>query len=169
MNMYGIYLFRKRKRLYSILSAYKRLTYVPKKQIHCLNRENKIKVFGKTWTLTCKTRVEVTLLMRTWNDPTVITVILPQLVSHKPIIKVQFLTKVLKSIFPKVLDSFPKQYSIIWRSFCSKFNINSIRTRSKQYQYSEGEGGLRAQAGAYAQYWRGGGSDPPGLLPVVKS
>ena len=30
----------------------------------------KIEVFGKTWTLICKTKVKVTLLMKTWNDPT---------------------------------------------------------------------------------------------------
>ena len=121
----------------------------------------KIEVFGKTWTLTCKIRVEVTILMKTWNDPTVITVILPQPVSHKTPIKVQFLTKVLKSIFPKVWDSFPRQYSIVWRSFCSKFNINSIRTRSKQYQYSEGGGGVCGPRQVHMHSTGGGGVRPP--------
>ena len=57
-------------------------------------------VFGKTWTLTCKLHVKVTLLVKTWNDPTVNTNISPQLVSRKTPIEVQFLTKVLKSVFP---------------------------------------------------------------------
>ena len=68
-------------------------------------------------------------LMKTWNDPTVITVILPQAIPHKPIIKVEFLTKALKSIFPKVWDLFPRQYSVIWRNSYGKFDENSIRTR----------------------------------------
>ena len=55
----------------------------------------KIQVFGEIWTLTCKTRVKVTLLMKTWNDPTVITDILPQAVPHKTVIKVGFGTEVL--------------------------------------------------------------------------
>ena len=103
----------------------------------------KIEVFGKTLTFTCKTQVKVTLLMKTWNDPTVITVILPQPVSHKPIIEVRFLTKVLKSIFPKVWDSFPGQYLTIWRSFCGNFDDSSIRTRlewspgSQKYRFPQ--------------------------------
>ena len=84
----------------------------------------------ETWTLTCKLHVKVTFFMKTWNDPTVITVILPQAVSGKTPIEVQFLTKVLKRIFPKVWDSFPGQYSICWRNSCGNFNENSIRTRS---------------------------------------
>ncbi len=59
----------------------------------------KIKVFMKTWTLTCKTRVKVTLLMKTWNDPTVITNILPQAVSRKTPIEDQFLTEVWNVFF----------------------------------------------------------------------
>ena len=43
--------------------------------------------------------------------------------------KVQFLTKVLQVVFPKVWDSFPGQYSTIWRNSCGKFNENPIRTR----------------------------------------
>ena len=69
------------------------------REINCLNRGNGNWCFRETWTLTCKTRVKVTILMKTWNDPTVITVILPQPVSHKTIIKRAFLTKVLKYIF----------------------------------------------------------------------
>ena len=38
--------------------------------------------------------------MKTWNDPTAITVVLPQAVSHKPTTEVQFLTKVLIFNFP---------------------------------------------------------------------
>ena len=88
-----------------------------------------IGVFGEILTLTCKTLVKVTCFMKTWNDPTVNTNILPQMVSHKTIIKVYVLTKVLNSIFPKVWNSFPAQYSIIWRNSCGNFDDNSIRTR----------------------------------------
>ena len=91
-----------------------------------------IHVLRKTLTLTCKMLIKVTISVQTWNDPTVIRDILPQAVSFKLITKVQFLRKVLKSSFPKVWDSFPGQYSIIWRSFCSKFNDNPIRTRLKR-------------------------------------
>ena len=72
------------------------------------------------------------IFMKIWNDPKVITVILPQAVSRKTPIEVQFLTKVLKVIFPKVWDSFPAQYSIIWRKSCGIFDENSIRTRLKR-------------------------------------
>ena len=61
----------------------------------------KIIVFQKTWTLTCKTPVKVTFFMKICNDPTVITDILPQPVSRKTPIEVQFLTKVLEVIFQK--------------------------------------------------------------------
>ena len=92
----------------------------------------KIIVFRKTWTLTCKLRVKVTFFMKTWNDPTVITVILPQPVSHKPIIKVEFLTEVSISIFSKVWASVWGLYSTIWRNSCGNFHENSIRTRLKR-------------------------------------
>jgi hypothetical protein len=96
----------------------------------------RIKVFGKTWTLTCKLHIKVTNLLKTWNDPTVNTHILPQAVSRKTILEVQFLTKVLNSIFPKVRGSLLRQYSITWSNSCCKFNGNSIRTRSKRSQGS---------------------------------
>ena len=89
----------------------------------------KVMLFWQICTLTCNTHVKVTFFMKTWNDPAVITDILPQAVSPKPIIKVKLLTKVSKSIVPKVWDSFPGQYSIIWRNSCGKINDNSIRTR----------------------------------------
>ena len=60
----------------------------------------KICVFGKAWTLTCKLHVKVTFFMKTWNDATVNTNILAYTLSHKPITKVQFLTKVLIFNFP---------------------------------------------------------------------
>jgi hypothetical protein len=63
----------------------------------------KIEIFRKTWTLACKTRVKVTPFTKIWNDPTVNTNILPQPVSHKTPIEVQFLTKVLKVNFSKSL------------------------------------------------------------------
>ena len=92
----------------------------------------RIEVFGKTLTLTCKLHIKVTILMKTWNDPTVITVILPQPVSRKTPIEVQFLTKVLKRIFPKVWDSVWGPYPIIWYNCCGNFDVNSIRTRLKR-------------------------------------
>ena len=116
----------------------------------------KIEVFGKTWTLTCKIQVKVTILMKTWNDPTVITVILPQPVWLETPIEVQFLTKVLKRIFPKVWDSVWGLYSTIWRNSCGNFDENSIRTRLawsqepnnqqnilNEYLYSSSFGGRR--------------------------
>jgi len=60
----------------------------------------KIDGFQKMLTLTRKTRVKVIIFVKTRNDPRVITVILPQTVSHKPIIKIQCLTKVLIFKFP---------------------------------------------------------------------
>ena len=73
----------------------------------------KIDGFQKMLTLTRKTRVKVIIFVKTRNDPRVITVISPQAVSHKPIIKMQFLTKVLKSIFSEVWGSVLGQYSTI--------------------------------------------------------
>ena len=64
----------------------------------------------------------------------VITDILPRTVSRKTTKKNQFLTKMLESIFPKVWDSFPGQYSTNWRSFCSKFNDKMIRNGSGRSQ-----------------------------------
>ena len=95
-----------------------------------------IDVFRETWTLTCKLFVKVTFFMKTWNDPTVITDILPQTISRTTPIEVQFLTKVLKRIFPKVWDSVWAAYSIIWYHSCGNFDENSIRTRSKRYEVS---------------------------------
>ena len=95
----------------------------------------KIMVFWKTLTLTCKTRVKVTHLMKSWNDPTVNTSILPQVVWLETPIEVQFSTKVLKRIFPKVWDPVWGLYSTIWRNSCGNFNYNSIRTRLKRSRH----------------------------------
>jgi len=86
-------------------------------------------IFRKTWTLTCKLHIKGTIFMKTWNDPTVITVILPQPVWLETPIKVKCLTKVLKVIFSKVWDSVWGLYSIIWYSSCCNFDADSIRTR----------------------------------------
>jgi hypothetical protein len=86
-------------------------------------------IFRKTWTLTCKLHIKGTIFMKTWNDPTVITVILPQPVWLETPIKVKCLTKVLKVIFSKVWDSVWGLYSIIWYSSCGNFDADSIRTR----------------------------------------
>jgi hypothetical protein len=76
-----------------------------------------------------KTPIKIALFMKLWNDSTVITNILPQTVSLKTTIKNQCLTNVVKSIFAKVWDSFPRQYSIISRNSYSKFDENSTQTR----------------------------------------
>ena len=52
--------------------------------------------------------------------------------SHTPLIEVQRLTKVLRFIFPKLWDSSPEQYLLIWRKSCGKIDDNSIRTRLKR-------------------------------------
>ena len=58
--------------------------------------------FTQIMALTFVLHVKVMILMKSWSYPTIITVILPQAVSHKPIIKVQCLTKVLVFSFSKV-------------------------------------------------------------------
>ena len=100
-NIYGIYLFRKKRWvIFFILNIWTPHISVLQREINCLNREHENHGFQETWTLTCKTRVKVTLLMKTWNDPTVITNILPQADSHKTILKVGFCTTVLICTFP---------------------------------------------------------------------
>ena len=94
----------------------------------------KIKIFMKIWTFTFKTRVKVTLSMKTWNDPTVITDTLPQAVSHQTPIENQFLAKVFKVLFSEVWDSNLKQYLTIWTGFGGKFNDNWIRNGSSESQ-----------------------------------
>ena len=73
---------------------------VLQREINCLNKQ-KIDVFEKTWTLTCKTHVKVTCFTKTWNEPTVTTDILPQTIPRKAVTQVKCLTKVLESIFPE--------------------------------------------------------------------
>ena len=120
----------------------------------------KIMVFMKTWTLTFRTQVKVTLLMKTWNDPTVNTNILPQAVSRKTPIENQFLTKVLKVIFSEVWDSKLKQYLTIWIGFCGKFNDNWIRNGSSESQDPFGGVG----DGRKTKLWKGLGVPP---VPVM--
>ena len=72
-----------------------------------------IEVFEKALTLTCKTHVKRTFFVKTWNDPTVITGILPQTVPRETIIKVKCLTKVLESIF-RQNSEFEKYDKWIW-------------------------------------------------------
>ena len=116
--------------LCSIFWTNKRLTYLSSKEKSIVQTKKiEIYVLGETWTSDSKTHVKVTIFMKTWNDPTVITHSLPQAASHEPIMKVRFLTKVLKSVFPKVWDSFWEQYSTIQWSSCGKFEENSILTR----------------------------------------
>ena len=47
-----------------------------------------IHILEKTCTLTCKAYVKVMMFMKTWNDPTINTNILPQTASPKPMIEV---------------------------------------------------------------------------------
>ena len=125
----GYICFGRRTWLYCRFWTNKRLTYLSSKEKSIVQtKEMRIEVFGKTWTLTCKLHIKITFFMKTWNDPTVTTHILPQTVPRKTIIKVKFLTNMLKSIFFKVWDSFSGQYSIIWRNSCGKFNGKLFRT-----------------------------------------
>ena len=137
MNMYEIYSFRKKKMGHFLYSKKINASHIcPPKRNKSSNREMKIRVFQKTLTLTCKTQVKVMILMKTWNDPTVITDILPYTISHKPMIEVQFLTEVLKYISPKVRDSSPRQDFAIWLKSYGKFDENMIRTRLAWSQMS---------------------------------
>jgi hypothetical protein len=86
------------------------------------------------WTLTCKTHVKVIWSMNTWNDPTVITEMLPPTVSPKSIMKLEFLTEVFIFNLPKIWGSVLGQCSIIWTSVCSKFDDSSIRTGLERSQ-----------------------------------
>jgi hypothetical protein len=115
LNIYRIYLFWEKKMGYILYSKKINASHMcpPRRNILFAQGKWKSGFSGKTWTLICKTRVKVTLLMKTWNDPTVITVILPQPVWLETPIKVQFLTKVLKVIFSKVWGSVWGLYSTI--------------------------------------------------------
>ena len=66
MNMYGTYLFRKKKKGYILYSKNINASHIcPPKRKNVETETNGIKVFGKLWTLTCKTMVKVILLMKT--------------------------------------------------------------------------------------------------------
>ena len=76
--------------------------YLSSKEKYIVQRKKlKICALWTIMTLTCKTHVEVAIYMKTWNDPTVITDILPQTVPLKHIIKVELWTRVLISISGK--------------------------------------------------------------------
>ena len=119
----------------------------------------KIKVFMNTWTLTRKTRVKVTLLMKIWNDPTVNTNILPQAVSSKTPIENQFLTKVLEVFFSEVWDSNLKRYLTIWTGFWDKFDDDWIRNGSLESQDPFGGVGR-------TKMWKGLGVPPVPFMPT---
>ena len=101
-----------------------------------------IEVFGNTWTLTCKIHIKITFRMKTWNDPMTNTNILPQRILDTTTRKVQFLTKVLKSIFSKVWDSILKQYPTIWTDFCGKFDDSWMQNWSLESQDPFGRWGM---------------------------
>ena len=114
MSMYGIYSIWKKMMGYISYSKEINPSHICRlKKNKQFKQINKIMVFGRTWTLTCKMPIKVMICLRTWNDSTVITDILPHPVSHKTTTKVYLLTKGLKSIFSKVWDSFPRQYLIV--------------------------------------------------------
>ena len=79
-HVWDIFVLKKKKMGYIVYSKnIKRLACLSSKETSIVEREKlKIKVFGKTWTLTCKSHIKVTFFMKTRNDPTVITVTLPQ-------------------------------------------------------------------------------------------
>ena len=49
----------------------------PPKRIYCSNRENENRVFRDKTDFYLQLHIKVTILMKTYNDPTVITVMLP--------------------------------------------------------------------------------------------
>ena len=102
-NIYGKYLFRKKKMGYIVYFKNINASHIcpPKRKSIVWTEKMKIKFWGEILTLTCKTRVKVTIFIKVWNDPIVITVTLPQPVWLETPIEVQFLTKVLTVIFSK--------------------------------------------------------------------
>ena len=96
INIYGICLLRKEKRGYIVYPGRIQAPIsVLKKNIICLTERTNIQDFCKICTLPCQTHVNATCLIKTCNDPAVLTDILPQTVSLKTILKVEFWTDVL--------------------------------------------------------------------------
>ena len=102
---------------------------VLQREINRLNQENGNWCFGENMDSDLQITCQSHFFLKIWNDPTVITDILPQPVSRKTPIEVGFLTKVLKVIFPNVWGSNLRQYSLVWQSFCGNFDEILIRTR----------------------------------------
>ena len=106
----------------------------PKRNRFYWTEEMKIEIFGEILTLTCKTRVKVTFVMKTWNNPTVITHILPQLVSHKPMNKNQFFHILHISQLNivagkwKIKTAAQNQTSImgLWGTTCGKMSVMTV-------------------------------------------
>ena len=130
VNMYETYLFWKEKTGYILHSKKINASHIcpPKRNKLLKQREWKSGSSGKHRLRLVKHKSKCHFSWKA-DDLAVIPHILPQVISPKPMIKVQFLTKVLTSIFPKVWDSFQGQYSMSWRNSWGKFDANSIRTR----------------------------------------
>jgi hypothetical protein len=129
-----MYFGKKKNAWYSISQEIQATHICPLKKNQLLERQNKINLSRRMWTLTCKTHVKVIWSMNTWNDPTVITEMLPPTVSPKSIMKLEFLTEVFIFNLPKIWGSVLGQCSIIWTSVCSKFDDSSIRTGLERSQ-----------------------------------
>ena len=96
-----ISLFWEKKMGYILYSKHINASHIcpPKRNQLFKQRKWELSVFGKTLTFTCKLHIKVMCFIKFWNDPTVIPVILPQPVWLETPSKVQFLAKVLGSIF----------------------------------------------------------------------
>ena len=62
-HVWGICFEKRKWVIFYILKKWTPHISVLQREINCLNRETKIEIFGKTWTLTCETRVKVTFFM----------------------------------------------------------------------------------------------------------
>ena len=86
MNIYGIDMFCKKRKGYILYPRKtKSLTYLSSRRgIHYLNREHENQWFCANLYLYLQNACQSHVLMKTWNDPTVIADMLPQTVSPKP-------------------------------------------------------------------------------------
>ena len=108
MKNQRIYLFWTRKIGYILYSKEINASDICPPKRNKWFRQRKWKSFfgGGILTSTCKTRVKVTLLMKTWNDPTVIMDMLPQRFVIKPIWKCSFWHKCWNPYFQESAPHF---------------------------------------------------------------
>ena len=90
--------FVKQKTIFDVLTLYKKNITLSFGEIELSVLKKSKFQFQKNRTLTCKTNIQVTCFMKTWKDPIVITEILLQTISAKPMMEVWFLANVLTVI-----------------------------------------------------------------------